>query len=91
MIPKLEELARELETLNQKDLATKARNDSYPRGELIKELIAAKLKLFAAKISSGYYDERYQEFTVWLKNLQNKNDTAKIQPTTETSKPETKG
>lgn len=60
-LPKLEILARELETIqkgqdkNLSDIIYHARNDNYPQKELIDELIKAELRFFAGKVASGYY------------------------------------
>ncbi len=61
--PKLETLARELETIRdgqKKDigwLIENARNDNYPRHALIADLVLVELKFFAKKVESGYYDK----------------------------------
>jgi hypothetical protein len=59
-MPKLEVLARELETFtDRKDLARvieHIRNDAYPIDGIVRELIALKMKYFAQKLKSGYYE-----------------------------------
>lgn len=72
MKPILEELAIELETLQRgaaekgepvdyKDLMAHVRNDGYSRSLLIQELKGAKLKFFADKVFSGYYEKKTRE------------------------------
>jgi len=62
MTPKLEILAQELETLRDgkgmkiDDLIKKTRNDDYPRTALERDLTEAKLKFFAEKLHTGYYE-----------------------------------
>jgi len=58
-MPKLEVLAKELESLgkaNLKDVIAHVRDDNYSRERLIKELIAAKCRFFAGKLATGVYD-----------------------------------
>jgi len=57
----LDLLAKELETLEGKGidtkiLAKKARNTSYPRDLLIRDLREAKLEFFSEKVKIGYYE-----------------------------------
>lgn len=70
--PILEELAKELETLQKgsaekgevkdyKDLIAHSRNDGYSRALLISELVAAKLKYFADKVTARYYESKTAE------------------------------
>jgi len=62
-LPKLEILARELESMRDKKLIgliKKCRNDDYPKDALVRDLKEAKLKFFADKVSYGYY-EKYAE------------------------------
>lgn len=57
--PKLEILARELESMRQErlhDLIKKCRNDDYPREFLIRDLKEADLGFFAEKVTYGYYE-----------------------------------
>ena len=70
--PILEELAKELETLQKgsaekgevkdyKDLIAHARDNGYSRALLISELVAAKLKYFADKVAARYYEAKTEE------------------------------
>ena len=62
-LPKLEILARELESMRDEKLIgliKKCRNDDYPKDALVRDLKEAKLKFFADKVSYGYY-EKYAE------------------------------
>lgn len=60
--PKLEVLAKELETLRDgkgmkiNDLIKKCRNDDYPREFLVRDLTEAELGFFAEKVAYGYYE-----------------------------------
>lgn len=59
-LPKLERLAREIETMQDPELASlvlHARDNMYDRDTLIQELIDAHLRFFAKKLKDGYYDE----------------------------------
>ena len=60
-MPKLEDLAKELETMIDRKaelsgLITHVRDDNYNRDLLLKELINHKLRYFAQKLKSGYYE-----------------------------------
>jgi len=57
-MPKLEELAKELESLgkdNLKDIIAHVRDDNYDHFRLVKELTAAKCTFFAWKLRVGAY------------------------------------
>jgi len=60
--PKLEILAKELETLRDgkglkiDDLIKKCRNDDYPRKFLVRDLEESNLGFFAEKLAYGYYE-----------------------------------
>ncbi len=74
MIPKLEELARELETLNRPDLAgliSQVRDDSFDRANLIDQMLALQLGFPASKLKNGYYDSNYAAYCQHLEELSN--------------------
>jgi hypothetical protein len=77
---KLEQLAKELESLNRPDLEElieNVRNDNFRTAILIRDLTVYKLKFFANKLASGHYDQVISE---------NKdNDANKIPETTKTN------
>lgn len=57
--PKLDILAKELESMHDDSLAgliKKCRNDDYPREFLIRDLKEANLGFFAEKVAYGYYE-----------------------------------
>jgi hypothetical protein len=63
----LEELARELESLHDrqdelKEVIAHARDDSYDRATLTQELIDARLGFFAHKLATEYYDQNRDNF-----------------------------
>lgn len=58
--PKLERLARELETMRNPqldELIAHVRNDKYDRETLIRELVDARLRFFANRLKEMYYDQ----------------------------------
>jgi len=64
---KLEELAREIESIHDRKeelapLAAHARDDSYPRANLLQELLDARLGFFGHKLATGYYDDNAANF-----------------------------
>ncbi len=66
-MPKLEELARELESIHDRKeelvpLVEHTRDDSYDRDLLLQEILDAKLGYFAAKLAKGYYDDNAADF-----------------------------
>lgn len=66
-MPKLEILAQELETVaagkgcDWRGLVFRVRDDHYSRDALIEELKAMKLKFFADKLASRYYDNHQEK------------------------------
>ena len=63
-LPKLETLAKELESMRNDNLIgliKKCRNDDYPKDALVRDLKEAKLGFFADKVAYGYYELKMKE------------------------------
>lgn len=63
-LPKLETLAKELESMRDEKLAgliKKCRNDDYPKDALVRDLKEAKLSFFADKVAYGYYELKMEK------------------------------
>lgn len=59
-LPKLERLAREIESMNNPNLTSivaHIRDDKYDRVKLAEELTEARCRFFAMRLMENYYDD----------------------------------